>query len=202
MNKEYDQAYFERWYRNRETRVNSPAEVRRKVMLAVSVTEYFLRRPLRTVLDVGCGEGGWRAHLLALRPKVHYAGLDSSDYVVERFGRARNIHKADFGDLPRLDLGVHDLVVCSDVMHYVPERELRAGLPALAAATDGVAFLEVLTREDDIVGDLNALIRRPAAWYRALFFSAGFTFAGPYCWLAPPFAGAVAELEAAQAPRG
>lgn len=198
MTKQYDRAYFERWYHDRDTRVNSLAEVRRKVALAVSVAEYFLRRPIRTVLDVGCGEGAWRTHLLALRPKVRYAGLDSSEYVVKRFGRSRNIHKAEFRDLPHLDLGVFDLVVCSDVMHYVPEGDLRAGLPVLAGATDGLAFLEVLTGEDEIVGDLQALIRRPAAWYRELFASAGFTFAGPYCWLPPHFGNAVAELEAAR----
>ena len=197
MTKQYDREYFDRWYANRDTRVNTPAEVRRKVALAVSVAEYFLRRRVRSVLDVGCGEGAWLVHLRALRPGVEYTGLDASDYVVQRFGRRRNIHKAGFGDLPHLELGVYDLVVCSDVMHYVPDRGLRAGLPALAEATDGVAFLEVLTREDEIVGDLDSLIRRPAAWYRALFASAGLTFAGPYCWLSPAFAGAVAGLEAA-----
>lgn len=196
MTKQYDKAYFDRWYRARNTRVNSSQEVRRKVTMAVSIAEYFLRRPLRTVLDIGCGEGAWRSHLLALRPSLHYTGLDASDYVVRRFGKTRNIHKAGFADLPSLDLGVADLVVCSDVMHYVPERDLRAGLPALAAATDGLAYLEVLTREDEIEGDLDSFIRRPASWYRNLFRSAGFTFAGPYCWLSPPFAGAVAKLEA------
>lgn len=195
MTKRYDRAYFERWYGNRSTRVNAPAEVRRKVALAVSVAEYFLRRPLRTVLDVGCGEGAWRTHLRALRPGVDYLGLDSSGYAVERFGKSRNIHRGSFADLPGLRLGVFDLVVCSDVMHYVSGRDLRAGVPVLAAATDGVAFLEVLTSEDDIVGDLDSLIRRPAAWYRTLFTSSGFTPAGPYCWLSPAFADAVAEME-------
>lgn len=195
MPKQYDKAYFDRWYRNRSTRVNSHAEVRRKVSLAVAVTEYFLRRQVRTVLDIGCGEGAWLPHLRALRPRVKYLGLDSSPYVVERFGAKRNIHLATFGDLPRLDLGIHDLVVCSDVLHYVDEKELRAGLGPLVEATDGVAFLEVLTREDDIVGDLDAFFRRPAAWYRNIFRSAGLTFAAPYCWLAPHFRDAVAEME-------
>ena len=39
-------------------------------------------------------------------------------------------------------------------------------------AVDGVAYLEVLTREDDIVGDLDAFIRRPANWYRRLLTGA------------------------------
>lgn len=195
MTKRYDKSYFDRWYRQRGTRVSSHAEVRRKVSVAVALAEYFLRRQLRTVLDIGCGEGAWRGHLRALRPHVDYVGLDSSEYVVRRFGKSRNIHLATFHDLPSLDLGVHDLVVCSDVMHYIPDAELRAGIKAIADATDGVAYLEVLTREDDISGDLEGFIRRPAAWYRSLFSKVGLTFTGPYSWLSPAFRGAVAELE-------
>jgi SAM-dependent methyltransferase len=195
MTKKYDRAYFDRWYRHDHTRVNSRAEVQRKVALAVTVAEYFIGRPIRTVLDVGCGEGAWFPLLRTLRSRVQYTGFDASDYAVERFGRTRNIRKGTFGDLPSLKLGAYDLVVCSDMMHYVPDAELRAGIPALAAATDGMAFLEVLTREDDIFGDLHALIKRPAAWYRKAFASAGLTFAGPYCWLGPPFRNGVAEME-------
>lgn len=194
MTKQYDKAYFDKWYRGR-TRVSTHAEVRRKVAVAIATTEYFLRRQLRTVLDVGCGEGAWLQHLQAFRPRVQYLGLDSSDYAVKRFGKERNIRKATFGDLPKLDLGVYDLVVCSDVMHYVADAELRAAFPALAEATDGVAYLEVLTKEDDIVGDLDDFIRRPAAWYRKLFGASGMTFVGPYCWASPAFKDAVAELE-------
>lgn len=197
MTKQYDRSYFDHWYRG-TSRVSSPAEIRRKVALAVASAEYFLRRPLRDALDVGCGEGAWRSHLRALRPKVKYTGLDPSDYAVERFGKSRNIHKASFGELPSLPLDVYDLVICSDVLHYVPERELRAGVHALADATDGVAYLEVLTKEDDIMGDLHGLIRRPAAFYRELFTQAGLTFVGPYLWVGPGFRDAVAELESAR----
>jgi SAM-dependent methyltransferase len=197
MTKQYDKAYFDHWYRGR-SRVSSHAEVRRKVSLAVASAEYFLRRTIRDALDVGCGEGAWRSHLRALRPKVDYLGLDPSDYAVERFGRSRNIHKAAFGDLSSLPLDVYDLVVCSDVLHYVPDSELKAGVRALSEVTDGVAYLEVLTKEDDIVGDLQGLIRRPAAFYRRLFHDAGLTSVGPYLWLGPGFRDAVAELEAAR----
>lgn len=195
MSKTYDRAYFDRWYRNRTTRVNTHAEVRRKVQIAVASAEYFIRRQIRTVLDVGCGEGAWLPHLRALRPRVKYIGLDSSEYVVRRFGKSRNIHQASFADLPSLNLDVYDLVIASDVMHYVPDDELRAGVRAIADATDGAAYLEVLTKEDDIIGDLDAFIRRPAKFYRELFASVGMTFVGPYLWLSPAFQGAVAELE-------
>src|SRR6478752_6515210 len=100
--KRYDRAYFDKWYRDEQ--VNSPAEVRRKVVLAVAATEYFLQRSIRSVLDVGCGEGQWLTHLRAIRPRVRYAGLDSSPYVVRQYGKARNIRRASFGELPSLQL--------------------------------------------------------------------------------------------------
>jgi SAM-dependent methyltransferase len=195
MTKRYDRDYFQRWYHSASTRVNTRAEVRRKISVAVSLAEYFLQRPIRTVLDVGCGEGAWRQHLRTVRPKVEYTGLDTSDYVVQRFGRTRNIRKASFADLPVLDLGVYDLVVCSDVLHYLRDDEIRSGIGTLASVTDGIAYIEVLTREDEIIGDLDALIRRPAAWYRRVFEGAALTSVGPYCWLSPAFIGAVAEME-------
>ena len=198
MTKQYDRAYFDHWYRRRGTRINTHAEVRRRVSVAIASAEYFLRRQLRTVLDVGCGEGAWLPHLRALRPSVRYLGLDPSEYAVRRFGKTRNIRRAAFADLPSMNLDVYDLVVCSDVMHYVPDAELRAGVRAIANATDGVAYLEVLTKEDDIIGDLDSFIRRPAAFYRDLFEKNRMTFAGPYLWLSPAFKGAVAELEAAR----
>jgi SAM-dependent methyltransferase len=195
MTKQYDRAYFERWYRNRQTRVNTPAEVRRKAALAVAMSEYFLRRQLKSVLDVGCGEGAWLGHLRAFRPKIAYAGLDSSEYVVGRFGRSRNIHRATFGELAALRLPPFDLVVCSDVLHYVEEDEIRAGVAELARICEGIAYIEVLTAEDDIIGDLNGLIRRPAAWYRGVMKKAGFAQVGPYTWASPALRGMLAELE-------
>lgn len=200
MTKQYDRAYFDRWYRSRGTRVSTHAEVRRKVALAIASTEYFLHRQIRTVLDIGCGEGAWLPHLRAFRPRIQYLGLDPSEYAVKRFGKERNLRRASFADLPSQKLGVYDLVVCSDVMHYVPDAELRSGVRTLAAVTDGAAYLEVLTKEDEIVGDLEGFIRRPAAFYRQLFVKEEMTFAGPYLWLSPAFKDAVAELESPREP--
>ena len=193
--KRYDRAYFDRWYRGRH-RVNSDAEIGRKVAMAVTIAEYFLRRPLRSVLDVACGEGVWRAHLEALRPRVRYLGLDPSEYAVERYGKERNLRHASFGDLAGLRLrGPFDLLVCSDAMHYMSEEELRAGLPELVRLAGGTLYLEILTGEDSIVGDLHDFQKRPARWYRTLFEEHGLTHVGPYTWIAPQLLDEVAELE-------
>ena len=192
--KVYDEAYFEAWYRRRG--MGSPAALARKVALAVSLAEYFLGRPLRSVLDVGCGEGAWRAPLLELRPKLRYLGVDSSEYAISRYGARRNLQYLPFADLAALQpASPFDLLVCSDVMHYLPDAELRAGLREFERLCDGVAYLETFTTDDDVVGDLQDLRRRPAAWYRREFDKAGFVPAGPHTYLAVHVAAGATALE-------
>ena len=192
--KVYDEPYFEAWYRRRG--MGSPAALARKVALAVSLAEYFLGRPLRSVLDVGCGEGAWRAPLLELRPKLRYLGVDSSEYAIARYGARRNLQYLPFADLAALQpASPFDLLVCSDVMHYLPDAELRAGLREFERLCDGVAYLETFTTDDDVVGDLQDLRRRPAAWYRREFDRAGFVPAGPHTYLAVHVAAGATALE-------
>src|SRR6266545_4866194 len=148
MAKKYDHAYFDRWYRGR-IRIGPEPEVRRKVTLAVAATEYFLRRTIQNVLDIGCGEAPWFTHLQVLRPKVRYAGYDPSDYIVQHFGESRNVRHGSFGELASLNIREKfDLVVCADVLHYLHDDEIRRGLPALVRLIRGAAFQEVLTYED------------------------------------------------------
>jgi len=172
--KRYDAAYFEHWYRRSGLGVGLRSFVERKVHLALAAAEYVLGRRARCVLDVGCGEAPWRAILRRLRPGIEYLGVDASEYAVARFGRRRNIRLGSLASLAQLRIGGRwDLVVCADVMHYVPTREVRAGLAALAPRVGGVAFLEAFTSEDDIEGDHEELQRRSAAQYRRLFAQAG-----------------------------
>ena len=194
MDKQYDQAYFQRWYRRED--IGGAARLARKVQLAVATAEYYLERPIRSVLDVGCGEGAWRAPLLKLRPKLTYLGFDSSDYAVRRYGRTRNLHPARFGDFAWLrPCAPVDLLICSDVLHYVPSRELRQGVEGLSELCAGVAFLETFAAEDAFDGDHDGFQSRPAAWYRRQFSQAGFTGVGSHFWLAPGLGEDVAALE-------
>jgi len=194
VSKVYDEKYFDTWYRKRD--LGGAAALARKVALAVAVAEYHLGRPLKSVLDVGCGEGAWRAPLLRLRPKLRYLGVDSSDYAIERFGARRNLHWMPFGDLAALPLSQSvDLLVCSDVMHYLPDEELLRGLKEFARLCHGVAFLEVFAEGDQIIGDLHELHRRPAAWYRKAFARAGFTAIGSHAYLSAPLVARATALE-------
>ena len=194
MTKTYDRAYFDKWYRRGE--IGGSARLARKVALAVATAEYHLERPIRSVLDIGCGEGAWRAPLLKLRPKASYLGFDSSDYAIARYGRSRNLHLASFGDFEFLrPCPPADLLVCSDVLHYLDSRELDRGLPALAELCGGMAFLEAFAREDEAVGDEHGFIARPAAFYRKRLRALGLHPLGSHCWLPPARVEAAAALE-------
>ncbi len=199
MSKQYDQAYFERWYRDpakKDHAVGSTARLARKVALAVATAEYHLERPIRSVLDIGAGEGAWRAPLSKLRPKASYLGFDSSEYAVRRFGPRRNLHFARFADFAQLrPCPPVDLLVCSDVMHYLDTRELDRGLPGLAELCGGVAFLETFTGEDETDGDNVGFHARPARFYRQRFQKTGFVPLGSHLWLSPALADRLVALE-------
>ena len=199
MSKQYDRDYFERWYRDaalKREAIGGGARLARKVALAVATAEYHLERPLRTVLDVGAGEAAWRAPLLKLRPGLQYLGFDGSEYAVRRYGRSRNLHHARFADFALLrPCAPVDLLVCSDVLHYLPARELDKGLPGLAELCGGVAFLETFTREDRAVGDEHEFQQRPASFYRRRFGALGFEQLGSHCWLSPALHGQTTALE-------
>lgn len=196
MDKTYDQDYFDRWYR--QGGIGGRQRLARKIALAVATAEYHLERPLRTVLDIGCGEGAWRAPLLKLRPGVRYMGFDSSEYAIARHGARRNLHFARFADFQYLRPGPPaDLLVCSDVLHYLPAREIDRGLPGLAELCGGVAFLEAFAREDAAEGDEDGFIARPGAFYRRRFEAAGFRALGSHCWLSPALVDGATALELA-----
>jgi SAM-dependent methyltransferase len=195
MPKKYDLAYFDRWYRGR-ARIGAEPDVRRKVAMVVSIAEFFLRRAIRNAIDIGCGEAPWFVHLQELRPRVRYVGYDPGDYAVEEFGASRNVRRGGFADIGSLHIRERfDLVVCADVMHYLPDDEIRRGLPAIVRLMRGAAFFEVLTREDKVIGDTVGLMRRPSSWYRETLTSAGLTPVGPYTWIGKRLAGDSTALE-------
>lgn len=198
--KKYDREYFDRWYRDPSLRVATAAAVARKVHLVVSIAEALLQRRIRSVLDVGCGEGTWRAPLTKLRPAIRYVGVDSSDYVLTRFGRRRGIVRGTFGGLggiARSLRGPFDVIVCCDVLQYVPAAELTAGLRSIAKLLGGVAYLEAYTSGDAIEGDRRGWHERTAAAYRRAFDGAGLTAVGMHCWVGDALIETTAELERA-----
>jgi SAM-dependent methyltransferase len=196
MPKTYDQAYYDKWYRSAGHAVRSTAELTRKVAMVLGQAEFYLGHPVRNVLDVGCGEAPWRAVLRRLRPGIAYRGLEASEYAVARYGRSRNIGYARFGQLAELRFDTRfDLVVCTDVLHYLKPAEIRAGLTGIGEMTEGLAFLEVYTREDDPAGDREGFIGRSAGWYRSEFERVGMIPVGSQCYASPRLDRMVASLE-------
>jgi SAM-dependent methyltransferase len=196
--KEYDREYFDRWYRDPKVRVATGESVERKVHLVISVAEALLLRRVRSVLDVGCGEGTWRAPLKKLRPAIRYVGVDSSEYVISRFGKRRGIRRGTFGGLGAIEKslrGPFDVIVCCDMLQYVPGDQLRAGLASVAALLGGVAYLEAYTSGDSIEGDRKGWHQRSAAVYRRAFRGAGLSSVGMHCRVGAAVRNSTAELE-------
>lgn len=196
----YDAAYFDRWYRSEEHRVRTPTEIARIVAMTVAVAEYVLERPIRSVLDVGAGEGHWRAHLRRLRPRVRYVGVEPSDYAVARFGRSRGLRQGTMGTLHTMQLedavprGGYDLIVACGVLNYVPLPELERGLATLCDLASGVAFLELFADGDDITGDLD-MHRLDAATYAGMLARTGWTPFGLHCYAPAHIARTMVALE-------
>lgn len=179
--KRYDRAYFDKWYRDR--RIGSPADLGRTVTLAVAITEQVLARPLRSILDVGAGEGRWQPVLHRLRPRARYAGIDSSAWAIRQWGRRRNLRLGSIETLDQLGLDApFDLIVAADILHYLPMAALRAGLTQIAALLGGVAFLPTFTAHDEIEGDRARFQHRSAATYHREFGRAGLIPLGMYAW--------------------
>lgn len=199
----YDKQYFEKWYRDQRHRVRTPAELERQVRFVLAMAEYLLNRPVRTVLDIGAGEGAWRPVLRRLRPRVRYWGVDSSSYVSRKHGARRNIAMGDaesLDEVPGLPDGA-DIVVCSSVLNYLTPPALRRALSHVAERTDGLAFLELYTGRDlaKIEGDTAPIGNRGAAWYRARLRDAGFIACGMHCYVTRRLASRITELERADA---
>jgi SAM-dependent methyltransferase len=196
VSKTYDQAYFDKWYRHPQHRVKSPTELRRQVEFVVRLAEWVLGRPVRSVLDVGCGEGQWRPQLARLRPGVHYDGVDPSEYAVQRYGARRRLQRGGIEDLEALSLrDQYDLVVCCGMLNYLEPTVLRRGLVQVARRTAGVAYLELFTAADAFEGDTSWPPPRATGWYQRVIREAGLHAIGMHGYVPSETLTRVAALE-------
>ncbi|MEP6780442.1 MAG: class I SAM-dependent methyltransferase [Gemmatimonadaceae bacterium] len=196
-NDAYDKAYFDKWYRNPRHRVKSASLLHRQVAFVLHTAEWVLGRPVRSVLDVGCGEGNWRAPLKKLRPSLKYTGVDPSEYAVQRFGKRRNIVRGSIENLSTLSLrGPFDLLICCGMLNYVPSSQLAAGLKAVSSRMGGMAYLEIFTNGDDTEGDTSWPAPHSKQWYQTVLKSAGLTSVGLHCYIFKELL-PIAELERA-----
>jgi SAM-dependent methyltransferase len=194
--KRFDNSYFDKWYRHPDHRVGTNADLLRLVRFAVAATEYAIARPIRSVLDVGAGEGRWQPVLHRLRPGARYVGVDPSEYAVKRFGRRRNIVHGTFDDLPTLFPGrTFDLVVSCSVLNYLPHAEMKRAIRRIAERTGGVAYLEIFASEDEVEGDTSNWHAESRADYRRIIRAAGLMPCGLHCYIPIDNASTVVALE-------
>ena len=195
----YDKAYFDKWYRHPRHRVKSKLDIDRQLAFVVAATEYVFERPVRSVLDVGAGEGNWGVALKRLRPRARYYGVDPSEYAVERFGRKRNLRLGGFGNLGQLGLpDDFDLILCCGVLNYVSPQDLAIGLRTMTTLCVGTAYFEVFSSADDASGDFTRSAARPPAFWRRTFRTAGWEALGLHLYLRADMAGVAAALERAR----
>jgi SAM-dependent methyltransferase len=196
IDRQYDRAYFDKWYRHPQHRVKTAAELARQSAFVRATAEWVLGRPLRTVLDVGCGEGQWGPALKAHRPRLSYTGVDPSEYAVARYGARRNLLLGGITQLDTLPLAPHyDLVVCCGMLNYLPPAVLIDGVAQVARRTGGVAYLELFTKDDAFEGDTDWPPPRSASWYRGVLAEAGFVPIGLQCYVTAREAERVSSLE-------
>jgi len=160
----FDHEYYERFYRDPETRAFERSDTESLVLSVM----YCLRRlgvPVRTVLDVGCGLGLWKQPLGRYDPRIRYTGVETSLYLRRKYGwKSGSI--TTFKSSRK-----YDLVICQSVLQYLPARDARAALRNLASLCAGAMYLEIVTKEDweencDRRSTDGHIYLRTAAWYR------------------------------------
>lgn len=196
QSKRFDSRYFEKWYRHPEHRIGTHADLGRLVRFALAAAEYVLAHPVRSVLDVGAGEGRWQPVLRKLRPRATYHGVDPSGYVAKRFGKRRNIVQGTTDDLSTLfpDRSF-DLVVCCSVLNYMPRDEMARAIRNIASRTGGIAYLEIFTSGDDVEGDTGGWHAETRESYRRIVRGAGLIPCGLHCYVPSANRSSLVELE-------
>lgn len=190
----FDRDYYRRYYFDPRTAVISRAEMRVRARL-IAAYALHVGLPVRRILDAGCGTGAMRSTLLRHLPRSTYVGLETSEYLCQRYGWERGLVETYRAAAP------FDLVVCYDVLQYLDEKAARAALTNLARLCRGILYFTVLTREDWLHNcdrkrtDANVHLRT-GDWYRARL-RRGFREIGAGFWLNRAAPLTVWELETA-----
>ena len=114
------------------------------------IGETFLRRPLRymRVLDLGCLEGGIT---LALGPAGgEVVGIDIREANLAKAAFARDVLgmanvrfvQGDMLELPKLDLGSFDMIICAGTLYHVDAPDLLPFLRMLRQSCSGIVIFD------------------------------------------------------------
>ena len=186
----FDQAYYQRYYGDAETRAVSAEEQARQVHFIASYVRY-LDIPINSGIDVGCGVGQMLAACKKEFPQATWCGVEFSAYLCDKHGWIQ-------GSVVDTQIEPADLVVCSDVLGYLGKRDCKQAIKNLARMTEQVLYLSVLTSDDlDIcdqdITDMSQKLR-PASWYKEIL-KKFFVSIGGGLFLKKPLTSAVWKME-------
>ena len=160
----FDRAYYQRFYFNPRTAVTSRLEARNRARLIAAHADY-IGLPVRRILDAGCGTGMLRAPLLKQLPRARYTGMETSEYLCERFGWDHGLIQSYKSKTP------FDLVICYDVVQYLDSATAKRALANLSRLCRGMLYFTALTKKDweencDQSRTDSQVHLRTAEWYR------------------------------------
>lgn len=160
----FDKEYYDCFYGERRP---LPEDAEETALLGDFVCAYlrYLGQPVRTVLDIGCGMGLWRAVIAKHFPRARYRGVELSRYLCRTHGWTHG-SVVDFKARAPFDL-----VICNDALQYLSSAEATAAIDNLARLSRGALHFGVLTREDweencDPARTDGDVYLRSGAWYR------------------------------------
>ena len=160
----FDEAYYERFYRNAHTRAESPQDSARRAAFISSYLDH-IGLPVTRALDIGCGLGHTLAGVQAAFPDAHCTGVEFSDHLCRMHGWTQGSVVDYRAPEP------FDLVICNDVVQYLGHADARAAIANLAALCRGALYFGALTREDweercDRTRTDGEVCLRSTRWYR------------------------------------
>lgn len=178
----FDRAYYDRFYRNPETRAASEHDAKIEAQFVAAYLRH-LDVEVERIVDVGCGLGRMLNALAGLFPGTVVHGVDPSDYVCRRYGWERAA-LPDFA--PQRPF---DLVVCQDVLAYLDDSEAAAAIVTLGRIARRALYFGALAAEDLALcnparTDTDVYLR-PASWYRRRL-ARRFEAVGGGLWLKKP----------------
>lgn len=164
MSDRFDAAFYRRFYNSPRTRVVSRPEMERLGREIAAIVQR-LELPVRRILDAGCGLGWLKRPLVATWPNASYQGLEISDYLCGRYGWTQGSLASFTSRRP------FDLVICNDVLQYLPDRDAARALANLGRLCQGALYFNAPTRGDwlrnaDTTCSDGAIRLRDAEWYR------------------------------------
>ena len=169
----FDAAYYRRYYEDRRTRVVTPAMQRNEVAFVLA----FCRHAGVTIerfTDAGAGTGWWAKEFARQYPDCEeIETFDASEAACRLYGHRRL-------PLQKLSGRSADLVVCRDVLRYLPDADADEAIRRLAKKCRGVLYLHLVTREDEFDEESSDLAGyfRPVEWYRSRLARARFRDCG------------------------